>query len=388
MAGLRRCHSCRLGRRTLAGAVIRRRFGSIRQLPSGRWQAAYSAPNGRRVLAPHTFAKRADAEAWLVDRRREIDAALWNPAAARPQRTQFAAYSTRWLANRDLRPRTRQTYKHILTRRLLPTFGEHQLAAITPQDVRDWHSELLPGKPAMRSQCYALLRAILNTALSDELITANPCRIRGAGATQRARKIRPATVHELAELTAAMPDRLKLAVPLASWCALRFGELIELRRGDIDINDEVIRLRRAAAKVTGAKDGHIIGEPKSRAGIRNISIPPHLLVTVEDHLTKHVAPQRDALLFPSIPGGTHHLTLSSMYRVWNRARNRVGCPDLRFHDLRHTGAVLAAATGATLPELMARLGHSTVGAALKYQHAAQGRDREIAALLSKLADST
>ena len=120
MAGLRRCHSCRLGRRTLAGAVIRRRFGSIRQLPSGRWQAAYSAPNGRRVLAPHTFAKRADAEAWLVDRRREIDAALWNPAAARPQRTQFAAYSTRWLANRDLRPRTRQTYKHILTRRLLP----------------------------------------------------------------------------------------------------------------------------------------------------------------------------------------------------------------------------------------------------------------------------
>ena len=212
------------------------------------------------------------------------------------------AYSTRWLANRDLRPRTRQTYKHILTRRLLPTFGEHQLAAITPQDVRDWHSELLPGKPAMRSQCYALLRAILNTALSDELITANPCRIRGAGATQRARKIRPATVHELAELTAAMPDRLKLAVPLASWCALRFGELIELRRGDIDINDEVIRLRRAAAKVTGAKDGHIIGEPKSRAGIRNISIPPHLLVTVEDHLTKHVAPQRDALLFPSDTG--------------------------------------------------------------------------------------
>ena len=85
------------------------------------------------------------------------------------------------------------------------------------------------------------------------------------------------------------------------------GNSIQLRRGDIDINDEVIRLRRAAAKVTGAKDGHIIGEPKSRAGIRNISIPPHLLVTVEDHLTKHVAPQCDALLFPSIPGGTHHL---------------------------------------------------------------------------------
>ena len=231
------------------------------------------------------------------------------PRRRPPKRTQFAAYSTRWLANRDLRPRTRQTYKHILTRRLLPTFGEHQLAAIAPQDVRDWHSELLPGKPAMRSQCYALLRAILNTALSDELITANPCRIRGAGATQRARKIRPATVHELAELTAAMPDRLKLAVPLASWCALRFGELIELRRGDIDINDEVIRFRRAAAKAHRRQrrtHHRRTKEPRRNPQHQHPATPTR---TVEDHLTKHVAPQRDALLFPSIPGGTHHLTL-------------------------------------------------------------------------------
>ena len=61
--------------------------------------------------------------------------------------------------------------------------------------------------------------------------------------------------------------------------------------------------------------------------------------------------------------------------------------DLRVHDLRHSGAVLAAATGATLAELMGRLGHSTPQAALRYQHVAGGRDREIAALLSKLADN-
>jgi integrase len=71
---------------------------------------------------------------------------------------------------------------------------------------------------------------------------------------------------------------------------------------------------------------------------------------------------------------------------WYRAREAAGRPDLRFHDLRHTGAVLAAATGATLAELMARLGHSSPKAAMKYQHAAAGRDREIAALLSKMAD--
>ena len=57
----------------------------------------------------------------------------------------------------------------------------------------------------------------------------------------------------------------------------------------------------------------------------------------------------------------------------------------RFHDLRHTGAVLAASTGATLAELMARLGHSTAGAALRYQHAAKNRDKVIAEALSNLA---
>ena len=66
-----------------------------------------------------------------------------------------------------------------------------------------------------------------------------------------------------------------------------------------------------------------------------------------------------------------------------RARSVAGRPDLRVHDLRHTGAVLAAQSGATLAWLMARIGHSTPQAALRYQHAARGRDAEIAARMSK-----
>jgi len=152
---------------------------------------ADSAPNGRRVLAPHTFAKRAVAEAWLVDPR-EIDRGLWNPGATGVARTRFDAYSSRWLASRDLKPRTAEQYQQILTTHLLPAFGEMQLAAIAPADVRDWYSDLLPGKPTMRARTYALLRAILATAITDELIDSSPCRIRGARQTQRVHKIRPA----------------------------------------------------------------------------------------------------------------------------------------------------------------------------------------------------
>ena len=370
---------------------MKRQFGNIRHLPSGRWQARYTGPDGRYTNAPHTFAAKLHAEAWLADRRRQLDAQLWNPDAQRPQRTSFAAYAASWLANRQarghpLRPRTREHYEAILTGHLLPTFAERPLAAITPTEVREWYAATLTDKPTARAHAYSLLRTILGTAVTDELIDANPCRIRGAGQTQRVRPIRPATIDELAVLTNAMPERLRLTVPLASWCALRFGEMTELRRGDVDLADEVVRVRRAAVKVTGAPGGHVVGPPKSQAGVRDVSIPPHLLPMITDHLARHVGPARDALLFPSVPAGSHHLPLAALYRAWNKARTQAGRPDLRWHDLRHGGAVLAAATGATLAELMARLGHSTPAAAMRYQHAAQGRDREIAALLSKLAD--
>ena len=97
--------------------------------------------------------------------------------------------------------------------------------------------------------------------------------------------------------------------------------------------------------------------PKSDAGRRDVTIPPHLLPAVTDHLKRHAQVGAQGLLFPAGHGG--HLVPSTLYRVFYPAREAAGRPDLRFHDLRHTGADLAAATGATLAELMARLGHST-----------------------------
>ena len=115
-----------------------------------------------------------------------------------------------------------------------------------------------------------------------------------------------------------------------------------------------------------------------------MAVPPHLLQAVQEHLASHVGADDDALLFAAQHGG--HLAPSTLNRHFYAARAIAGRPDLRFHDLRHTGAVLAAATGASLAELMGRLGHGTPQAALRYQHAASGRDQAIAEMLSKLAD--
>jgi integrase len=194
------------------------------------------------------------------------------------------------------------------------------------------------------------------------------------------KKIRPATLAELEALVKALPERYRLMALLAAWCALRFGELAELRRSDVDVRNGVLHVRRG---VTRTRGGRIVKGPKSEAGRRDVNIPPHLLPMVKTHLQD--VHGRDALLFPAAGDPGKHMAPATLYRVFYPAREAAGRADLRFHDLRHTGATLAAATGATLAELMARLGHSTPGAAMRYQHAAQDRDKAIAAALSKLA---
>ena len=366
------------GRKTRTGGT----FGSVDKLATG-YRARYYGPDGRRYKAPTLFLAKQDARAWLALRQSEIIRKAWTPPEATQPVTQkltLAVYAERWLTLRELKDRTREHYRTLLDKHILPSLGSLPIASITADDVRAWHAGMGNSTPTLRAHCYGLLRTILASAASDGKIATNPCVIRGAGTARRVHKIRPATLDELETLTAAMPAPYQLMVLLGAWCALRFGELTELRRGDIDLSGEVIRVQRAVVRAGGAFK---VTTPKSDAGIRDVAIPPHLLPTIEKHLANHVDAHLDSLLFPAVQG--EHLAPATLYRQYYKARDAAGRPDLRFHDLRHSGAVLAAATGASLAELMARLGHSTPQAAMRYQHAAAGRDREIAALLSKMA---
>lgn len=392
-----------------AKGTARRSFGRLRQERSGRWSAAYKAPTGVLVKGATTFRTEDAARGWLNDERKLIDLGEWTPPEHRGQRKRravvlFRDYAASWLDSRTvkgqpLKPRTRDHYQRILDRLILPTFGTRPVSSITPEDVDAWYDGLGAGTPTLRSHAYSLLRTILGTGVDRGMLPANPAHIRGAGATRRAHKVEPLDLDELRALVEAMPEDRRLMVLLAAWCALRFGELIELRRKDVDVTNAVVKIRRGVVRTSA---GVVVGTPKSDAGTRDVAIPPHLMPLVRDHLRDHAEPGRESLLFPAASGG--NLAPSTFYgenptRVkvkgkpdelrgghgFYRARAVAGRPGLHFHDLRHTGAVLAAQTGATLAELMGRLGHSTPAAALRYQHVARDRDRAIAAAMSDMA---
>ena len=390
-----------------AGMAERRQFGKLRKLPSKRWQASYIGPDQIRHAGTATFTAKGDAEEWLNDERKLIERDAWTPPATRhaakhAKGATLREYAPTWLDKHrrsdwePLKPRTLAHYRNLLDARILPELGDLPMTALDAATLAAWRDNL-PNTPTMNAHAYALLRGILAAAAKrDPRIT--PPAIPGAAKAKTRHKVEPATLAELATIVENMRDRHRLAVLLMSWCALRFGEVTELRRQDVDLRRGKLRIRRAVVLVEGER---IVSTPKSAAGVRDVTIPPHLVPIITDHLERFAQPGPSGLLFPADHGG--HLSQSTLNgkpgrrriikgRIINesssgfcRAREAAGRPDLRLHDLRHTGAVLAAQTGATLAELMARLGHSTPAAAMRYQHAARDRDKAIAAALSELA---
>ena len=332
---------------------------------------------GRMVT--RTFVRRRDADAYA----RTLEADRLRGLAVDPRAglVLFGAYAEQWLRQRQLRPRTRELYDGMLRNHILPTFGERPMGKVTPAEVRSWNADAYARvAPATASRIYRVLHAIFATAVEDEVVWRNPCVVRGAASG--ASPERPiATIAEVDALIEAMEPRFRAMVVLAAWCGLRLGELLALTRRRIDVLHRTVQVVGSAYE---RSDGTVVlGPPKTAAGRRTVSIPPHVMPDVVRHLDEHVASGADSPLFSGPEGGI--LYRKTFSRHWRNARRAAGVEHLHFHDLRHTGNTLAAATGASTKELMARMGHANPRAALLYQHATADRDRAIADALSELA---
>ena len=352
-------------------------FGSVRKLRSGRQQASYWH-EGKRYIADHTFDAKADAYAWLATIRTDIGKGQWIDADE--GRKHFETYAKQWLEDRhSLRPRTRELYASQLNRHLVPAFGHLELVQITTSKVRTWHAGIARTKPVSAAKCYRLLSTILATAVEDRMLVANPCTIKRAGQERSPERPIP-TIDQVEALASALPEHYRALVYTAAYAGLRLGECSALTRERVDLVHRTIAVTEQAQQVTG--QGRVIGPPKSDAGRRTVAIPKVLADILEDHLVRFVDPAPGAHVFSGDKGGP--LAAQHFGSQFAKARKTVDLDYMHFHDLRHFAGTMAARTGATTAELMARLGHSTPRAALIYQHATAERDHAIASGLDAL----
>lgn len=401
------------GENGMARTADRRRFGQITKMRSGRWQARYAVPlahesgrGGHIVTAPHTFepgtyGKQA-GEDWLRDEEKRLQAegTDWQTRAehAESERTAleaarvatFEAYAKIWLQTRKvkggqpLQDSTRRGYLIWLRKYLLPTFGEMPLNTITATHVLAWYDSLPHDKPKTVREAYSLAKAIMKSATAADGIlpgAVNPFTIDGAG-TIGSKSDKRTEVIEDEDLTIIMVTihpEWRAMVALALGCGLRFGELVALRRSDIDLKAKVpvLHIRRAIGTGPGGK--RYEKGPKSKAGIRDQRIPASVVTVLSEHLNTYVT-GRDGLVFPGPSGNWLQPTrFRDRSGGWADVREAVG-RNINFHDLRATGATRLAQRGAHVAEVQTFLGDSSSDAAERYVRATQTRMDDLTAL--------
>lgn len=362
----------------------KRGFGGLRKLPSGRWQANYTAPDGLLYKAPRTFAAEDDAIGWLNAERRLIDMDLWTPpteraptGSKRPTALTLRTYAEKWYDETEKRhkPRTRVLNRGYLDTVILPELGAAPIDKLTVTVIRAWFAGL-DNYPTRNSNAYSLLRTILNQAVDDEVISSNPCRVKKAAVKHRTVEPVALTADEVRALAAAMPvERYRALVLLGGFSGLRWGELVALRRSDLVLTDTEcsVTVARAVVRIKGE---HVVGRPKSRAALRTVPLPSAIRPALVDHLERFGGSGRTGLVFPA--QHVEYLSQGTVRSLLKRASTEIGHPELRFHDLRHTAATLFAQAGATLADHMTLMGHTSSAMSARYTHSTAARNRALA----------
>ncbi|MCA4731007.1 tyrosine-type recombinase/integrase [Mycobacterium avium] len=400
----------------MSGTKNRRGWGWVRKRSSGRYQASYIGPDNVRHFAPTTFEHKIDAEEWLTDERRAIQEAKkalksvptggnlvrldWmspeqrDVAADESFKSQMtlAEYGEKWITERKLAPRTRIDYQRILASDIGPKLGSVMVSNLRPAMIRSWFGSMDPDKQKTRANAYTLLNSICKTAVADELLQSNPCMVQGATVVKGKRDPVVPSITEMAVIADKIEAKFKALVLISAWCGLRFGEAIELRRKDIcyvgtngSAEPGVVAVERG---VTHRNDGNgqrcHVGPPKS-GKTRKVPIPPHIRAAIDQHLEQYVDCDPNALLFKPVRNGCH-VSDRVVRDAFRDACDAANVSQMRLHDMRHFAGHQTARVG-NLVETMARLGHTTQSASLRYQGMVSGRDVAIADALSELANS-
>ncbi|HVA61839.1 MAG TPA: site-specific integrase [Mycobacteriales bacterium] len=358
----------------------RRRFGNVRKLPSGRWQARFAGVDGAERAGPHTFATKTDVFRYLATAEADLLRGDWHDHQA--GQITVRAWGERYLAAQQSRltPKTYTSYDSLWRTCIEPTFAATMVARVQKIAVREWVAQMT-GRglgPSRVTQALRLLSQILAAAVDDRLMLVNPCQ---GVRPPRMPETEPRILNpdEVARLSSVIRPPFGVLVDLLAYCGPRIGEAFALRRRCVDPMRARLLIEESLAEIAGR---HSFGDTKTHQK-RAVALPLFLLEDLQRHLAENVPADPDALLFVGRTGKPLHYN-SFRHAIWDPAVEAAGLIDVTPHDLRATcGTWVADAAGVI--EAARRLGHSRASVTTRhYARPVEGRDREVADRLSQL----
>lgn len=362
-------------------------LGSYRKLPSGNWQLRYTAPDGVRRTARSTFKTKALAELELLRIRNEIESGTWRvdhtPQAngVDPKSLTLRELAQIWrdqrvtVKGKPLSPNTLDGYQKYVEVTLKP-FTDKKIREITTQQIETWRAPEFKRAPNQTVKAYKHLLQLMTWAQRRAWIASNPCTIeRGTAYTPSEP---PIPKREQAQIMLDVaPGAYKALLAFSIYGGLRKGEILELRKKDIEIIDngsETWVIAHVSRAVIWDKTKAIVTTPKTAAGVRSVQLHLDATPIIVEHL-RNVAIHPDAMLFPKAPGVEEHWSEHQMNPTWKKIRAQAGFP-YRFHSTRSFHLTYFGITGASIAELMDRGGHRDIKTAMRYQRVT-GRESEL-----------
>jgi integrase len=309
---------------------------------------AHAKKNGKD---PESCAEAFDAQ-------RTADEARGDWIDPRLGKTPFAEYAPAWMKSRLHKTGTTDTYEFHLRNHVLPTFGKCGLAAIRPTMVQQWVKELQSVKglaPSTIETIYVIFASIMRGAVRDGYIRKTPCAdIRLPEKTPTV--VRLLTPGQVLDLARAMPERYRPLVLLGAGAGLRQGEAFGLARDRVDVEAGMITIDQQVVIVARHP---VLAPPKTSASVRDVPMPRFLKEAVTGHAEKLSLAEKDVLC--RTPRRTLLRRDYFNREIWKPAVKAAGLPeDTTFHDLRHTFASTALASGVPISEVSRWLGHKSI----------------------------
>jgi len=306
-------------------------------------------------MRSRTFSRKVDAQRWLAAVESEKTRGDWlDPDLSK---ITVGVWAHDWLAGQvQLKPATQIRYNVALRNQILPSWDRVPLNAITHTGVGAWVQGLCDSglAPATVRYAHRVLSLILGHAVRDGRISRNPAQGVRLPRVHRSH-MRFLDHHEVDQLAKAC-QRYDLLIRILAYTGLRWGEAAALRVRRVDL----VRRRLDIAEAMSEASGRItFGTPKTHQR-RSVPIPRFLLDQLAEHMRDLT---HDALVFSAPEGGPLRNT-NFRRRVFDPAAASVGLAPLRPHDLRHTAASLAVASGGNVKAVQQMLGHASAAMTL------------------------
>jgi integrase len=356
-----------------------------RQDGRASWRAHYRTPSGEQ--RNKTFNRKAEAERFLASVESSKNTGSFVDSVL--ARITVGDWATHWLDNQThLKPSTHERYAGIIREHIRPKWDRVKLANVSHADVQKWVTALSKTRsPATVRKVHRVLSLILNMAVKDGRLARNVAT--GVNlprpSKEEQRFLTHAQVEALAEACARPSDVSKhrrlderenqtyrLVVLFLAYTGVRFGEMAALRVNRLDITRRRATIAESVTVVQG--QGLVWGTPKSHER-RQVPIARFLVAELREHIS---GKEPDDLVFTGVRGGGP--LRPPIFRAgFHLAAKAIGIPELHPHELRHTAASLAIASGADVKVVQQMLGHSSAAMTMDvYGHLFSDRLDEVA----------